>query len=224
MNKHYCNYTIEEFTNKLAGADATPGGGTVAALAGMAGVALIEMVVRLSLGRPEFVQHSALFEDSLRELAQIRARFAMLMDSDAAAFDAVMAAFRMPKCTDEDKRVRAQAIQAAYITAAAEPVATIQQASAALVIAAALLGTTNSNAASDLWVGADMCHTALKSALANVAINLPAIKCAATAAQLREQACAARAAATTAYRASCAHYDAAASFALLQELFDAYLR
>jgi formiminotetrahydrofolate cyclodeaminase len=87
-----------------------------------------------------------------------------------------MAALGMPKGTEEEKALRGDAIQAAYKAAIASPQATAEYCLAVIRLAESLVGKSNSNAASDLLVGAAQAYAGLKGAMANVDINLPSVK------------------------------------------------
>ncbi|OFW78105.1 MAG: glutamate formimidoyltransferase, partial [Actinobacteria bacterium RBG_19FT_COMBO_70_19] len=94
---------VQAFLDVLASDSPTPGGGAVAGLAGAAGAALIEMVVRLTLGREGYEDVGERMGAVLAEAETARTEFLDLADRDAIAFDGVMAAFKMPKGTDAEK-------------------------------------------------------------------------------------------------------------------------
>lgn len=165
--------TLEAFTARLASSDPTPGGGSASAVAGALGAALVAMLARLSTDRGG---DDALFA---RTAAAMDAAWPVLLDAaaeDAKAFDAVMTAMRLPRGTDDEKRERARAIQSAMRAAAEAPLEVAAQALAVLEAARAILPTANSNAVSDGGVGVLLAHGAAHGAIANVRINLKAIK------------------------------------------------
>jgi formiminotetrahydrofolate cyclodeaminase len=107
------------------------------------------------------------------------AAWAVLLDlaaEDARAYDAVMAAMRMPRGSDEEKRTRTQAIQFALRGAAEVPLDVVTQALAVLEAARAILPTANPNAVSDGAVAVLLAYAAAHGAIANVRINLASIK------------------------------------------------
>ncbi|MFA6075711.1 MAG: cyclodeaminase/cyclohydrolase family protein [Negativicutes bacterium] len=169
-------YTLKQLGDELASNSPTPGGGTAAAMSAMFGAALVEMVVNLSLDKAELIEYKPTLVEALSHLTALRQELAVQMDKDAAAFDAVMAAFKLPKSTDEEKINRTAAIRLAFYEAAMTPLMTATQACAVLELAAGLLGKINENAASDLLTGAELCYAGFRGAAANVAINLPSVK------------------------------------------------
>lgn len=177
--------TVKGFTEKLASDAPAPGGGSAAALSGALGAGLVAMVCRLTVGKPKYVEHEALVKDVLAKSDALVTNLLDAIQKDTDAFDSVMAAFGMPKDTDEQKTARSAAIQAAYKVAIASPEATAEQCLAVMQLSESLLNKSNINAVSDLAVGAMQAFAGLKGALANVQINLPSIKDAAYVAQKR---------------------------------------
>jgi formiminotetrahydrofolate cyclodeaminase len=177
--------TIEGFLDALASDAATPGGGAVAGLCGAAGAALISMVCRLTLGREEYEDAEDTMRRYLEDAEGVRGVFLELADRDAQAFEAVMAAFKMPKEDDRQKAERSAAIQRAYEGAARVPLEVATRAVGLMDAARAATELGNVNAASDGLVAAYALHTATFSALANVEINVAALKDEAVARELR---------------------------------------
>jgi len=168
--------TIDEFTKKLGSDAPAPGGGSAAALSGALGAALVSMVCNLTLGKPRYAEHDALTKETLLKSYDLTAKLMDAIQKDTDAFNAVIAAFGMPKETDEQKAARSAAIQAAYKVAIASPEATAEYCLAVMKLAESLLGKSNVNAVSDLAVGATQAWAGLKGAMANVRINLPSVK------------------------------------------------
>jgi formiminotetrahydrofolate cyclodeaminase len=95
---------------------------------------------------------------------------------DTEAFNEVMAAFKLPKETDEEKASRATAIQQGYKSAIQSPQGIARECIEVLELAEKLLGKSNTNALSDLGVAGQQAFAGLQGALMNVKINLPSIK------------------------------------------------
>ena len=180
--------TIGDFLDALASDAATPGGGAVAALLGAAGAALVSMVCRLTIGR----QGSEDVEGAMREHLEVaetaRAAFLELADRDVAAFDRVMAAFRMPKDDEAQRTERAAAIQRAYEGAARVPLEIARRAAELMDAARDTIERGNANAASDGVSAAHALHAATHAALANVAVNVAGLKDDSVAGELRAEA------------------------------------
>ena len=168
--------TVKEFVETLASDAPAPGGGSSSALSGALGAGLVSMVCRLTLGKPKYAEYEALVKDTLQKSDALTAELLEAVQKDTNAFDEVMAAFGMPKETEEQKAERSAAIQAAYKVAIASPEAVAEACLAAVHLAKGLLNKSNANAASDLAVGAMQAYAGLMGALDNVQINLPAVK------------------------------------------------
>lgn len=168
--------TVNGFLDVLASDSPTPGGGAVAGVVAATAAALIAMVGRLTVGKEEFSDVAERMQVLIAEGDAARGKFLALADRDAHAFDGVMAAFKMPKGTDEEKRERSAAIQAGYLDAATVPMEIARKAVALMELALEVTATGNPAAASDGWSGAGCAYAAVLCAMANVEINAAAIK------------------------------------------------
>lgn len=168
----------------VASGSATPGGGSVAALAGALGAALAAMVARTTLGKKRYADR----EPAMRALAEradaLRMRLAGLVDADSAAFVEVLAAYRIEKSDP----ARAKAVEAATMHAAQVPLDTAEAAVEALGLLQQAAGEGNANAASDAAAGAHLALAALEAAVLNVLINVDALKDEAAAGELADKA------------------------------------
>jgi formiminotetrahydrofolate cyclodeaminase len=167
--------SVSDFAGSLASDAPAPGGGSASAAAGAFGAALLEMVVRLTLGKEKYRASWGDLEPLPDRLHAGRLRLLELVDEDTKAFDAVVAARRLPKESDADKAARQRAIDAANVLAATVPMQTAFFAHEGLKAAPVVLEKGNPNAASDAWVAALLLHGAALGALANVRINLPGV-------------------------------------------------
>ena len=176
MKYSFTQETVADFCAKLAGGGSTPGGGAAAALAGAMGVALGSMCANLTLGRPKYADWAADAEAAVARAAIVMQRMTAGMDADAQAFSAYMDALSLPRATDDEKALRAAALQSAAKLATEVPLALLADCEAALAIVDALVGTSNPTCASDLGAAALMIKAAAQMAELNVRINLPVIK------------------------------------------------
>jgi methenyltetrahydrofolate cyclohydrolase len=167
--------TLSDFTEALASAEPTPGGGGTTALAAAFGAGLTAMVVRLSVERPAYQQHAALHAEALAASDVARLNFLGLADEDADAYQAYMTARRLPHEDKDQELRRAAATRDAARRAAIVPLSIVQQAHHQIDLVERLAGRTNINAASDLDVAALLLECAAKGAAANVTVNLPAV-------------------------------------------------
>ena len=168
--------TVGGFLAALASDAPTPGGGAAAAVAAATGAALLEMVAALTVGRPEHAASADRIRAIAADAAIARGEFVEAADRDGAAFDRVMAAFRLPKGTDDEKATRSAAIQAAYLGAAAVPLEVAKLATDLLSQAATAIADGNRNAASDGLSAAELLAASARSAAANVSINARSLR------------------------------------------------
>lgn len=167
---------LKEFNDTLGSDAPAPGGGSVAALSGALGAELVSMVCNLSFGRKGLEDYQEELACAQKKLAELADELTARVDLDTEAFNEVMAAFKMPKETDEQKAARTAAIQQGYKGAIASPLTTARECVQVMRLAAPLQGKINVNAMSDFGVGALMAYAGLEGAVMNVRINLPVIK------------------------------------------------
>ncbi|RLF30610.1 MAG: methenyltetrahydrofolate cyclohydrolase [Thermoplasmata archaeon] len=155
---------VREFLEKVASSSPTPGGGSVAALAGAIACSLSEMVCNLTIGKKKYADVEQEMKKLLQQCSELREKFVQLVDEDARAFDEVMMAFR-------EKR----GIQEALKRAAETPLETASTCVAIAEKTREIAAKGNKNSITDAGVAALMAKTAFYSALLNVRINLKEI-------------------------------------------------
>jgi formiminotetrahydrofolate cyclodeaminase len=178
--------TVAEMLDAFASSEPTPGGGSASALAGAVGASLLLMVARMPRTRTAPDVDRPVLERAAATLAPLERELRSLIDRDAEAYAAVVAAYRLPKATDEDKAARHAAIGGAMKGAVETPLAMIRACRATLVEAERVALHGNPNAASDVTVAKELLAAALRGAQANVEINLPSIADAQYVARVRE--------------------------------------
>ena len=168
--------TITEFLQQTASSEPLPGGGCTAALSAALAASLVEMVANLTIGRKEFQA----VENEMKKIAQtaadLREKLQDDINKDAQAYREVLAAFKLPKNTDGEKKQRSDAIQQAFKTAATVPLGVARDALKIMDLASRAIAQGNQNAVSDGAVGVLVSRTAALAAIYNVKINLSAIK------------------------------------------------
>lgn len=179
--------TLRGFCDDLAARTPTPGGGSVAAYLSACGAALVAMACRFTSGEKFAAVEGAMQQRAL-ELDVLRARSIDLVDLDTRSYDAVTAAYKLPKSSDVEKAARSSAIQAGLRGALEVPAETISRAVAALRLAASAATDVNPNLASDCGAGSACLRSAAEAALDNVRINAASIADKAWAAERLDQA------------------------------------
>jgi formiminotetrahydrofolate cyclodeaminase len=160
----------------IASPDPTPGGGTASAIAGAMGTALLTMVSGLAKSKNNTDDEKAALEAARLALEPLRAELMRLADADSEAYGQVMAAYRRPKASDDDRAARTTAIQAALRQATVVPLDTLRTCAAAMPLAAQVAEAGNRSAASDVGVAIGLLEAAAAGAEANVRINLSGLK------------------------------------------------
>lgn len=167
---------ITEYLDKAAAGTAVPGGGSVAALNAALAAGLSEMMANLTIGKKGYESSEADMRDILHKATALRAKFTAAIDQDAEAYSRVLAAFKLPKDTDEAKELRSLKIQDAFKQAALVPLEVARDAAEVMDLTAKAIIGGNKNTVTDGAVAAMNARTAVLAALYNVKINLTSIK------------------------------------------------
>ncbi|MGD0305724.1 MAG: glutamate formimidoyltransferase [Candidatus Acidiferrales bacterium] len=177
----------QPFLDAVAEPTAVPGGGSVSALAGALGASLGQMVAGLSRKKKAQAAYVDQLSDAVAEFHAASKFLSEAVDRDAASFGHVMAAYKLPQETSEQKTHREDAIQFALHGAATVPLEVARKAADAFERLGALRGISSATMASDVRVGRLMAAAAVHGALANVEINLESITDQKFAAALRSE-------------------------------------
>jgi formiminotetrahydrofolate cyclodeaminase len=168
--------TLDEFLNTLASGAPTPGGGSAAAVIGAMGAALISMVCNVTLGKKGMEAATAEMRAVCGESERLRLRLTAMIADDIAAFDGLMAAYRLPKASDTDKALRSAAIQKSLIGATQTPLECARACAQVIGISRRAAEAGYAGVISDAGVGVLAAQTALRSAALNVQINAPLLE------------------------------------------------
>ncbi len=160
------------FIDLVAEGTPAPGGGSAAAHTGALAAALVLMVARLTVGKPKYAEAETECWQTIEKAETLKARLEAGVDEDAAAFDGILQARRLPRDTEIAKQARELAIQAASLRAAEVPLRSAADAFAVLQLAVRMAQIGNLNAISDAGAGANLALAALRAACLNVRINL----------------------------------------------------
>jgi len=168
--------SIDEFLDRLASADPTPGGGSAAAVMGAAGAALVSMVCNVSIGKKGYEAAEPEMHAVLEKSESLRRRLTAMVEEDVTAFDGLMAAYKLPKATEHDKAIRADAIQASLKRATQAPLECARACGEVIALSRRAGEHGYQHVISDAGVGVSAAYAALRSAALNVFINAPALK------------------------------------------------
>jgi formiminotetrahydrofolate cyclodeaminase len=171
----FADLTVSAFTDALASAEPTPGGGTAAAVGGAMGAALLMMVAGLPKTRHNSDEERAKLGEARAALTSVRERLLVLADTDSDAYNQVISAYRLAKESDADKAARRSAIQSAMKSATEAPLETLRTVAAAMGYAKTIAQCGNPSAASDVRVALELLEAAGAGAAANVDINLTSL-------------------------------------------------
>jgi methenyltetrahydrofolate cyclohydrolase len=168
--------SVEKFLDDLASGNPTPGGGSAAAIMGAMGAALVSMVCNVTIGKKGYEAVEAEMRSVLSESERVRRRLTAMVAEDIAAFDSILAAYKLPKATEEDKAARAAAIQAGLRRATEVPLDCARVCAEVIALSRRASEQGYLNVISDGGVGVLAGYTGLRSAALNVYINAPALK------------------------------------------------
>ena len=167
----FASLSIDDFCAALGSGEPTPGGGAAAALLVKLSGSLVQMVARHTLGRPKYAHLEGRMQAVVAEAERLSAEAAGLMDADAEAFQAVSAAFKLPK-TDPG---REQAVSAAAVQATEVPLRVMRSAARLAELAAELFREGNQTLKGDARAALLLAQTAAEVSNGNVGANQPFI-------------------------------------------------
>jgi formiminotetrahydrofolate cyclodeaminase len=167
--------SVSEILEAFASADPTPGGGSAAALAGALGASLLLMVAHMPKTKTSAEADRPPLDGAVAALEPLAAELRQLIDRDTAAYNDVVAAYRLPKGTDEEQTARKTAIQAGMRGAIETPLAVMRACRGALQQGETVQRHGNPNAASDVTVAIALLKAGVEGARANVAMNLGSV-------------------------------------------------
>ncbi len=168
--------SVQTFLEELASAQPTPGGGGAAAVMGASGAALVAMVCRLTIGKKGYEEAAQKLSTLLENAEASRIALTAMIDEDKAAFDTLMAGYRLPKNTDDEKAARSQAIQRGLKVATEAPLNCARACAEVVRQAAQAAEHGHPQIISDAGVGVLAGIAGLRSAALNVSVNTPQIK------------------------------------------------
>lgn len=174
--EHLTAMTCNDFAEETASESPAPGGGSISAYMGALAAALGTMVANLSAHKAGWDDRWEFFSDYAERGHAIMSRLLSLVDEDTEAFNRIMDCFAMPKATEEEKRLRSEALQAATRYATEVPLRTMKTAYETFEIVKAMAKKGNPNSVSDAGVGALAARSAVMGACLNVKINAAGLK------------------------------------------------
>jgi len=163
--------TLVDFANETASESPAPGGGSISAYVGSLGASLATMVANLSSHKKGWDDRWEEFSNWAEKGNYYKDELIRLVDQDTAAFNMIMTAFGLPKGTDEEKKIRTQAIQDATKFAIEIPFKVMQTTYESMEVIKAMVEMGNPNSVTDAGVGALCARSAVIGAYMNVRIN-----------------------------------------------------
>ncbi|CAA9890903.1 Methenyltetrahydrofolate cyclohydrolase [Candidatus Methylobacter favarea] len=168
--------SIQIFLDELASKNATPGGGSVAALMGAQSAALTSMMCNLTIGKPRYAEVEAEMQTLLQKSEALRKTLTDMIKADVDVFNRLMATYSLPKTTDEEKTARSEAIQSVLKEATEVPLNCARACAEAIALSRIAADKGNSGVVSDAGVAVLAGYGGLKSAALNVYTNAAALK------------------------------------------------
>jgi formiminotetrahydrofolate cyclodeaminase len=172
MTERLTDKPVSQFLTELASSAPAPGGGSVAALSGALGAALVSMVCNLTVGKKKYADVEKDIKALLENSERLRHKLADLLQADVQAYTAVSQAMKMPRATDEEKAARAKVMQQALKKATDVPLQIAEACVEVIALCQPAAEKGNKNAVSDAGVAILMAEAGLRSAALNILINL----------------------------------------------------
>ena len=172
MTERLTDKPVTQFLDELAGSAPAPGGGSVAALGGALGAALVSMVCNLTVVKKGYADVEEDIKAILEQSEELRQRLTNLLQADVEAYTAVSKAMKMPRETEKEKAARAETMQKALKHATVVPLQIAEACVEVIALCQPAAEKGNKHAVSDAGVAILMAEAGLRSAALNVLINL----------------------------------------------------
>ncbi len=163
--------SLSAFADETASESPAPGGGSISAYVGALGISLATMVANLSAHKPGWDDRWQLFSNWAEKGQHFKDQLLRMVDEDTAAFNKIMAAFGLPKSTEEEKLERTRIIQEATTYATEVPLQVMKICYNSMEVIEAMAQLGNPNSITDAGVGAICASAAVSGAFLNVKIN-----------------------------------------------------
>lgn len=167
--------SLSGFVSSVASSSPVPGGGSVAAHVGALAAALVQMVAGLTAGKKKYASVDAEMRALALDAAGLVTQLSALVARDAAAFEEVSAAYKMPNEPNDAAARRGEAVTKALLGAAQVPLETARACAKAAELAVVVATKGNTNAASDAGVAALLAEAGCRGAALNVRINVASL-------------------------------------------------
>ena len=168
--------SVESVLAAIRSSNPTPGGGSASALAGAMGASLLAMVAGLPKSKATTAEDRDRLKAAGDRCAALAKELETLVERDSDAYNQVLAAYKLPKATDDEKAARSMAIQAGFHAAIAAPLAVMHACAAAVEQGVIVSAYGLASASSDVQVGIELLNAALRGAKLNVDTNLGSVK------------------------------------------------
>lgn len=165
------SFYATDFLDALASGAATPGGGSAAAYSGAAAASLVSMVAHLTIGNKKYAHVEPKMQAILTQAETLRNDLTQAIQLDASAFEKVMAAYKLPRGTPEQKETRQKAVEQATILAIQVPMSVAQKSVRVLELVEQIMRHGNTSALSDAATGATLATASIMGAEYNIRIN-----------------------------------------------------
>lgn len=172
MTERLTDKSVSQFLDELSSSAPAPGGGSVAALSGALGAALVSMVCNLTTGKKRYADVEQDIQAILAQSEALRLKLTDLLEADVAAYTAVSEAMKMPRETEEQKAEREETLQEALKKATIVPLQIAEACVEVIALCQPAAEKGNKHAVSDAGVAILMAEAGLRSAALNVLINL----------------------------------------------------
>jgi glutamate formiminotransferase/formiminotetrahydrofolate cyclodeaminase len=174
--KKLIDLSAAELAEETASESMAPGGGSISAYVGALGVSLGTMVANLSAHKAGWDDQWETFSIWAQKGQVYKNKLLFLVDEDTRSFNKIIEAFRLPKDSAEEKRLRLEAIEKATQYATQIPFEVMATAFASMEVMEAMIKEGLPNSLSDAAVGILCAKTAVTGAYFNVRINAKDIK------------------------------------------------
>jgi formiminotetrahydrofolate cyclodeaminase len=163
---------LQQWSDAIAAANATPAGGSTAALVASLAAALVSMVAGLTTSREKYAAVHGYAQEVLDRAESLRAELLDLASYDAEAVTEYLEALRLPQGTEFERTAREAARRATLVEAARVQLELLHQAGEVAALGEAMTGSGVATAIGDAATATFLAVAAGRSAYWSVRSNL----------------------------------------------------
>ena len=166
----------KDLMDLISDSSPAPGGGSVSAIAGSLGAALVSMVASLTHEKKDYIGSRKKMNEIGLAAQDLKARLIHLVEEDTQAFNSILVANRLPDKTSEQKEYKEKKVFQANKYAIEIPLETANLSLEVIKLSVDLIEYGNPNSVTDAEVASEVGLAGVRGGCMNVMINISGLE------------------------------------------------